>query len=305
MSNEKQIILSLVGEPPIAFYRTFADLAGSAAGGVFFSQLMYWTGKSGNAEGWIYKTMDEWKEEACLTRSEQECARRELKKIGVLEEKLKGIPARLHYKINFKNLYDLLSTKDTKTTPPKAQSSLQKTTNKTAKNSKQDCKSQQTSTQISANQQAEFSNLNTENTAETIQILQPQQPDKSSSDQTIIFPPKISNEEKNAITQIIKELNPEIQNNLLAELEGAINKNTVRRSAISFIRGLVKKEQEGKFILDLGGAVLTNRNKLLNNSPLKVLITEPVTDLEKQKKGGKLFSPKFQNRGQHQVSRSG
>ena len=39
-------------------------------------------------------------EETALSRSEQEGARRKLKKLGVLQEKLAGVPAKLHYRVD-------------------------------------------------------------------------------------------------------------------------------------------------------------------------------------------------------------
>ena len=45
MNNEKQIILEMIGRPPIAFYRPLASIAGGATGGLFLSQLLYWNGK--------------------------------------------------------------------------------------------------------------------------------------------------------------------------------------------------------------------------------------------------------------------
>lgn len=84
---------------PIAFHRVFVDIAGSVAGALLLSQAVYWNKRAAN-NGWFYKTAEEWKEETGLSRRELERARRELKDAGLMEELLKGVPAKLHYKLN-------------------------------------------------------------------------------------------------------------------------------------------------------------------------------------------------------------
>ncbi|WP_437421110.1 helix-turn-helix domain-containing protein [Stutzerimonas chloritidismutans] len=64
------------------------------------SQAIYWSKRTDNADGWFYKTMEEWASETGMTRSEQESARKKLVSAGVLEEKKKGVPCRLFYRVN-------------------------------------------------------------------------------------------------------------------------------------------------------------------------------------------------------------
>ena len=84
---------------PIAYHRCFAKLAGSVTSGIFLSQCFYWSQRTSDSDGWFWKTRDEWTEETCLTRREQESARKALIKIGVLQEKLVGLPAKIHYRL--------------------------------------------------------------------------------------------------------------------------------------------------------------------------------------------------------------
>lgn len=93
---------------PIAFHRALADVAGGATGGLFLSQLLYWSDRGGDPDGWIYKTQAEWREETALTRSEQERARKALRDLGVLEEARRDVPARLYYRLDFDRLASLL-----------------------------------------------------------------------------------------------------------------------------------------------------------------------------------------------------
>lgn len=161
-TNSKNLILTLVGTPPIAFYRVFAELAGSAAGGLWLSQLIYWSDKGKDGDGWIYKTQLEWQEETCLTRGEQESARYSLKKLGVLEEKKGGLPQRLFYRVNFEKLQQKLlgevATKTPKTRAGKGSPQYAKnnkldcgkTTNLDAEKDKLECLKQQANTESTA-----------------------------------------------------------------------------------------------------------------------------------------------------------
>lgn len=84
---------------PIAFQRSFIRLDIGVTAALFLSQMIYWTNRSDD-DGWVYKTQEEWEEETGLSRYEQEGARKKLRSIGVLQEKKKGVPARLFYKVD-------------------------------------------------------------------------------------------------------------------------------------------------------------------------------------------------------------
>lgn len=91
---------------PVAFQRSFVRIGTGITGALMLSQLVYWTMRT--ADGWIYKTQDEWEDETGLTRYEQEGARKKLRSLGVLLEQKKGVPAKLFYKIDIPVLYQLL-----------------------------------------------------------------------------------------------------------------------------------------------------------------------------------------------------
>ena len=105
----KQALVEIITHP-VAYYVAFAKAGGGVTVGVFLSQLFYWTGKGSDPDGWIYKTQEEWEAETGLTRWEQETARKRLKRAGVLEEKRRGVPARLHYRVDLDTLIDLVSS---------------------------------------------------------------------------------------------------------------------------------------------------------------------------------------------------
>ncbi len=104
---------------PIAFHRIFARIGGGVTAGLMLSQAWYWTPRAKNAEKWFYKSQLEWEEETGLTRREQETARRNLKERGLIEEKLAGVPATLHFRVNVEKFFEALC--------PEQQSSLAET----------------------------------------------------------------------------------------------------------------------------------------------------------------------------------
>lgn len=102
----KELILSFSAQA-IGYRPMFGRIAGGATNGLFLSQLFYWTGKQRDPKGWIYKSYKAWEKETCLSRSEIDCARRDLKKIGLIEDDLRGTPATLYYRLNLTKLAEL------------------------------------------------------------------------------------------------------------------------------------------------------------------------------------------------------
>lgn len=72
----------------------------------FLSQAVYWTERTDS--GWFYKTADDWYAEICLSPEELRLARRKLVAIGVLSEKRKGVPAKMHFRVDLETLFALL-----------------------------------------------------------------------------------------------------------------------------------------------------------------------------------------------------
>lgn len=78
----------------------------SPIAGIFASQLLHWTKYS--EDGWIFRTQQQFEEETALTRRNQETARKILKKLNVIEEEKRGIPAKLYFKIKIDSFTELL-----------------------------------------------------------------------------------------------------------------------------------------------------------------------------------------------------
>jgi len=99
-------VLQGVGRP-VACYPKLIDVLGGIKEAYFICQLLYWTGKQRNREGWIYKTQKQITKEIRLTRREQETVRKNLKKLGILEEKYQGIPRKLYFRVNIDRLREI------------------------------------------------------------------------------------------------------------------------------------------------------------------------------------------------------
>lgn len=152
VSVNKEIILGML-KRPIAFHRPLVPISGSVAGAVWLSQLVYWTGRGADMDGWIYKTMGEWEGETGLGRREQEAVRSVLRGAGLLCEKRRGVPARLFYKLDLDRLADMLNLSNK--IGGNEQSSLAESDNLVCTNT--------------PNKNEQFRQTNTETTANTIQ----------------------------------------------------------------------------------------------------------------------------------------
>jgi len=91
---------------PIYYQPELSHVTGAVTAGLFICNLVQWTGRQRDADGWIYKTQDEITRETGLTRREQETARKILKDRGFLHEERRGIPSRVYYRVNLDALND-------------------------------------------------------------------------------------------------------------------------------------------------------------------------------------------------------
>jgi hypothetical protein len=104
---------------PIAYYPKLAHFLGSVNAAVLLCQLLYWEGKQDDEDGWIFKTQKEIEAETGLSRREQETARAALSRartvvrggeeqeVRIVEEKLKGVPPKVNFKLHLGALDDL------------------------------------------------------------------------------------------------------------------------------------------------------------------------------------------------------
>ncbi|WP_010323649.1 DnaT-like ssDNA-binding domain-containing protein [Marinobacterium stanieri] len=191
---------------PVAYHPVFRKVTGSTVAAVMVSQMYYWSSEgriSAERDGWFHKTISEWEAEIGLSRSEQERARRDLVKAGVLEEARKGSPARMWFRLRVEALLALvaqyaesckLESTDEESAPevdhsdeknPKnynKNNGLQNPANQFAETGELDCEIQQPSLQNPANSL-------TENTTEIIPEITAGDAGASSSTPVADHPP--------------------------------------------------------------------------------------------------------------------
>jgi DnaD/phage-associated family protein len=101
-------VLADLLDRPIAYNPAFKKIGGSAEAAIFLSQAFYWTRRLPKGRIWFYKSQHEWQDETGLTRWEQKTARKNLLERGLIDEKLAGAPAILHFRVVQENLYSWL-----------------------------------------------------------------------------------------------------------------------------------------------------------------------------------------------------
>ncbi|MCT7327998.1 hypothetical protein [Ralstonia mojiangensis] len=121
-----QLVGQLLGNREvIVYWPALARALGDAEATLFLCQACYWQSVAGPGQ-WFYKLRDaerdacgnllpptdarrqSWEWETALSRTRQESARRRLKELGLLEEVLQGVPARLHYRVPFERVAEFL-----------------------------------------------------------------------------------------------------------------------------------------------------------------------------------------------------
>ena len=101
-------LIEAMNDQPIAFNKHYVFIGCGINGALMLSQLVYWTSRAKNSEGWIYKDHHDWTMETGLTRKEQHTARKVLKDLGFISEKKHGVPPRVYFRVERENLYKSL-----------------------------------------------------------------------------------------------------------------------------------------------------------------------------------------------------
>lgn len=92
---------------PVAYHGVLAQALQSVPAAVMLSQGLYWqeiAEKDPKNDGWFYLTSDDWFEQTGLTWRAQTTARKKMSECGFWHEELRGMPAKMHYKIDVKRL---------------------------------------------------------------------------------------------------------------------------------------------------------------------------------------------------------
>lgn len=110
--KEYDLMKGMLKDQLVAYRPDLAKAFGGVACALFFQQIAYQSEElpdSGeDCSAWVYKTRKRMEWETALTRWEQETARRKLRNHGVLEEELRGVPAKKYYRICWEPVFRLL-----------------------------------------------------------------------------------------------------------------------------------------------------------------------------------------------------
>lgn len=105
----KALIKQFAGQAnTLVIPRVFIDLTGDHLAALLLSQILYWSDKTANPDGWFYKTADEWHEELGLSNFQVKRAAALLSQFGV-ETKVRKVKLtpKMHYRIDLQLFTDL------------------------------------------------------------------------------------------------------------------------------------------------------------------------------------------------------
>jgi hypothetical protein len=88
--------------------RVFIDFTGDHLAALLLSQILYWSDRTDDADGWFYKTAEEWEAELGLSNFQVKRAAQLLNKFGIESKvrKVKTTP-KMHYRIDMPLFVDL------------------------------------------------------------------------------------------------------------------------------------------------------------------------------------------------------
>lgn len=124
MSNNnpnKALITAFSGQQQtLTIPKLYAQALGDINKALFLNQVIFWSSKTKREDGFFYKTYEDWYEEILLTKRKLAPIIKYLKKIQLIETKVKKIGGdpTLHYKANMENIYEFITKHLSKPTPP-------------------------------------------------------------------------------------------------------------------------------------------------------------------------------------------
>lgn len=105
--------LRLIGQRYVLYYPSLARVTGSANAALMLGHMLYWSRKfltkHPERSGWMWCTAADWTLATGLSRHEQDTARAVLRNTGCVEERLIGVPAKMHYRVDLERLGQLVA----------------------------------------------------------------------------------------------------------------------------------------------------------------------------------------------------
>lgn len=103
----------------VAVHPIIIKATGSVKLAVLWDQIHYWSDKTNDPDGWVYKSQEEIFDETGIKRRGIETARALGKKLGVLDSMVRNTPPTVHYRVDEEAMEGLI-TKYLKKNPQKA-----------------------------------------------------------------------------------------------------------------------------------------------------------------------------------------
>ncbi len=91
----------LIGSP-VTYSPSIVEITGSINSAIFLNQLLYWWKRKSN--GLLYKTIQEIKQETCLSKNHQITAIKILEELGFIQVFVVGLPPKRNFAINFEDI---------------------------------------------------------------------------------------------------------------------------------------------------------------------------------------------------------
>jgi len=275
--SDMLVVAELLG-PSVAYHRALAGIAGGVHGGLMLSRALYLTRlqRRRQLDAWICNSAARWSEEIGLTRREQETARRELTRVGIWEEALRGIPPSLVARVRLDCLLALLTDSRPVASDAAGQSDVQVRVDATGKPSQNGdsrlwhphiLESPNPPLLVRPFRQHSFAqnagSLIEHSTSETVQ---PQDAGVGANARTtlaggggeLIFPERMLPEEREAARRLLRHCGEQSQS-LLDELAGRLRTRSVRSSPVAYLRGLIARAATGSFVPEVGLRIAAER----------------------------------------------
>lgn len=92
---------------PLVYYPSLSKITGGVKETIFLCNLIFWTGKQKDTEGWIRKSSKDIETETGLNREEQKTARKNIIKKKLLTERKRGTPPTKEFRVEITNINEL------------------------------------------------------------------------------------------------------------------------------------------------------------------------------------------------------
>lgn len=279
--HDMVMVAHLLG-PAVAYHRTLAGIGGGVHAGLMLSRALYLTRRQSAREldEWICNSTARWSEELGLSRREQETARRDLTRLGIWEEALRGVPASLVARVRLDYLLSRLTeevagdafgvasaTAPGCATPasrfaPNVESSMWEShIHDSTKPPSQIRQKRQSICVLSTSESVQPQH--------SARVANPQSADDRDPEAAVdvtaaggggdlIFPQEMLAQECAAARMLLRPCGGQAQE-LLDELAGRLQAHGVRGSPVAYLRGLIARALAGTFIAEVGPAVAAER----------------------------------------------